>query len=457
MSDEITIKVRNLSKVYKLYNSPQERLKESLHPMRKKYHKNYYALNDVSFDIKKGETVGIIGKNGSGKSTLLKIITGVLTPTDGSVMVNGKISALLELGAGFNPELTGVENVYFNGTLLGYTREEMVEKIDSILSFADIGDFVYQPVKTYSSGMFIRLAFAVAIKVDPDILIVDEALSVGDEAFQRKCFSCFQDFQKQGKTIIFVSHAAATIVELCDRAMLFDQGELLLKGAPKSVVANYQKLVYAPLEKLAHLRNEFRALEASVHEHIPENHHKESWNALSGEMVPKQAPYLPATSFFDPNLSAKSTLIYESRGAVITDPHITCLSGEKANILVRGEEYVFTYMVHFEEDAHKVRFGMLVKTVTGNELGGLVSHPWAKPIDFIPKGTGKKQAFIFKCALLPGAYFLNAGVLGSVSGTETFLYRLIDAFMFRVQPEQYLLSTGVVDLSCSQSRGNSTN
>ena len=206
MPEEVVIKIENLSKVYKLYNSPVDRLKESLHPLRKQYHHDFYALNNVSFEIKKSESVGIIGKNGSGKSTLLKILTGVLTPTSGTVKVNGKVSALLELGAGFNPELSGIENVYFNGMLMGYTREDMAERLDEILSFADIGNFVHQPVKTYSSGMFVRLAFAVAINVDPDILIVDEALAVGDIKFQRKCFLKIEELRKSNKSILFVSH-----------------------------------------------------------------------------------------------------------------------------------------------------------------------------------------------------------------------------------------------------------
>lgn len=204
---DIAISVKHLTKVYKLYNQPIDRLKEALNPFKKSYHKDFYALNDVSFEIKKGETVGIIGKNGAGKSTLLKIITGVLTPTSGSVQVNGKIASLLELGAGFNPDYTGLENIYFQGSLMGYTREEMESKVDDILTFADIGEFIHQPVKTYSSGMFARLAFSVAINVEPDILIVDEALSVGDMAFQAKCFNKFKEFQRLNKTILFVTNS----------------------------------------------------------------------------------------------------------------------------------------------------------------------------------------------------------------------------------------------------------
>jgi len=238
------IKVSHLTKIYKLYDKPVDRLKESLHPLKKQYHKEFYALNDINFEIKKGETVGIIGKNGAGKSTLLKIITGVLTPTSGSVHVNGRIASLLELGAGFNPEYTGVENIYFQGSLMGYTREEVAKKVDEIIAFADIGDFVYQPVKMYSSGMYARLAFAVAINVDPDILIVDEALSVGDFAFQFKCFQKFQAFQKAGKTILFVSHSTQQIIQYCNKAMLIHGGKLIkYSDDVKQTTYDYEVLI----------------------------------------------------------------------------------------------------------------------------------------------------------------------------------------------------------------------
>lgn len=239
MSDNIAIKVENLNKSYKLYNSPLDRIKEAVHPFRKKYHHDFYALNDVSFEIKKGETVGIIGKNGSGKSTLLKLITGVLTPTSGTVTVNGKVSALLELGAGFNPDLTGLENVYFNGLITGFTREEMDRKLEDILSFADIGEYVYQPVKSYSSGMFVRLAFAVAVAVDPDILIIDEALAVGDVAFQLKCLLKLDDFRLKGVTILFVSHDTNVIKKFCNNAIWINIGKIMLAGKTNQVVDRY--------------------------------------------------------------------------------------------------------------------------------------------------------------------------------------------------------------------------
>lgn len=242
--NDIAIKVSNLSKVYKLYDTPTDRLKEALHPFKKQYHNDFYALNDISFEIKKGETVGIIGKNGAGKSTLLKIITGVLSPSSGNVQVDGRISSLLELGAGFNPEYTGIENIHLQGTLMGYSHEEMQAKIDDILAFADIGDFIHQPVKSYSSGMFARLAFAVAINVEPNILIVDEALSVGDAAFQQKCFKKFKKFQEMGKSILFVSHSTQQIIQYCSKAILLHQGKIIkLSENVKQTMYDYEVLI----------------------------------------------------------------------------------------------------------------------------------------------------------------------------------------------------------------------
>jgi len=239
MSSEVAIKVDNLTKIYRLYNTNLDRVKESLHPLRRKYHHEFYALNDISFEIQKGETVGIIGKNGSGKSTLLKIISGVLTPASGSVTISGRISALLELGAGFNPELTGIENIYFNGSLLGYNREEIAAKLDEILAFADIGEFAKQPVKTYSSGMFVRLAFSMATVVDPDILIVDEALSVGDVFFQQKCYKRLEELREKGITIIFVTHSMGDVIQFCQKTVLLDKGNILFYGDSTNAVKRY--------------------------------------------------------------------------------------------------------------------------------------------------------------------------------------------------------------------------
>lgn len=239
MNSNISISVEHLAKAYRLYHVPIDRLKEVVHPLRKKYFREFHALNDVNFEVRRGDTLGIIGRNGSGKSTLLKIIAGVLTPTSGNVEVNGKVSALLELGTGFNPELTGIENVYFSGTIMGFSKGEMDAKVDDILSFADIGKFIYQPVKTYSSGMFVRLAFAVAINVDPEILIIDEALSVGDMRFSMKCLRKMKDLIGRGTSAIFVSHDMVSVMNFCREVVWLHDGRIFQKGNPKRITTNY--------------------------------------------------------------------------------------------------------------------------------------------------------------------------------------------------------------------------
>lgn len=242
------IKCENIVKKYALYSNKTDRLIEALSLRKKKYHEDFYALNDVNFTVYNGECVGIIGKNGAGKSTLLKILTGVLTPTAGNVEVNGRVSALLELGAGFNPEYTGLENIYLNGVMIGYSKIEMESRVDQIAKFADIGQYLYQPVKTYSSGMFARLAFAVAINIEPDILIVDEALSVGDIFFQNKCYKKFEELRSKGVTVLFVSHDIATVKQMCSRVIWLENGVSKMVGDSVEVCNAYSNSV---LEKRA--------------------------------------------------------------------------------------------------------------------------------------------------------------------------------------------------------------
>lgn len=239
MLEDIAIKVEHLTKTYKIYNKPVDRLKESLHPLRKRYSQDFHALNDISFEVNKGETIGIIGKNGAGKSTLLKIITGVLTPTVGEVTVNGRIASLLELGAGFNPEMTGIENIYMSGMIIGYSKDDMEAKLDNIIDFADIGDFINQPVKMYSSGMFARLAFAVNAFIEPDILIVDEALSVGDVAFQAKCITRMRQMMRSGVTILFVTHDMSIVKNFCKKCIYLKKGSVILQGNAEEIADVY--------------------------------------------------------------------------------------------------------------------------------------------------------------------------------------------------------------------------
>lgn len=248
MTDSL-IEIKNLSKIYKLYPSSIDRVKEVISVSKKKYHKNFYALDNVSFSMKRGETVGIIGKNGSGKSTLLKMVAGVVTPSAGSIEVKGNISALLELGAGFNGDLSGMENIYLNGTLLGYSKQYVQNSIASILEFADIGDFIHQPVKTYSSGMYVRLAFAIAININPEILIVDEALSVGDMRFQQKCYRKIREIKKTG-TVLFVSHDTGALASFCDRIIWLDGGRIFKEGRPDKILDEYQAFMSYDIKEM---------------------------------------------------------------------------------------------------------------------------------------------------------------------------------------------------------------
>ena len=452
-SDDIAIRVRNLSKSYQIYETPRDRLKQFVLPrlqrmarqIPKQYYREFRALNDVSFDVRKGETVGIVGRNGAGKSTLLQIICGTLTPSGGTVETKGRIAALLELGSGFNPDFTGRENVHLNASVLGLSEEEIEMRFDDIAAFADIGDFIDQPVKTYSSGMVVRLAFAVAINVDPDILIIDEALSVGDELFQRKCISRIEVIRAVGATILFVSHAGNTIIELCDRAVLMDGGELLISGAAKAVIGKYQRLLYAPSNKRGAIRTEILTYHSSEFESLStahESRHKSSLNTdgCAGNTINEQ---------FDPHLVPKSTIEYESCGALISKPVILNRRGDPVNCLVRGNTYRYVYDVAFTSAAASVRFGMMIKTQAGVELGGGASAvSMQTAIPYVERGTIAHVEFSFECNLNQGVYFLNAGVVGALSEEETYLHRVLDAYAFRVMPDGEGHSTGTVDFKC---------
>lgn len=345
MSD-YAISVEHVEKMYKLYDKPTDRLKESLGLTRKKKYKEHYALHDVNFQVNKGETVGIIGTNGSGKSTILKIITGVLNPTAGEVKVNGRISALLELGAGFNMEYTGIENVYLNGTMIGFTREEIDAKLNDILEFADIGDFVYQPVKTYSSGMFVRLAFAVAINIDPEILIVDEALSVGDVFFQAKCYHKFEEFKKLGKTILFVSHDLGSIGKYCDRVVLLNQGVKLNEGKPKEMIDIYKKLL--------------------VNQYVDDDEtEKEQENESDNENTKEESG-----TWKDMTTSNPDIVEYGNGLATIIDYGIKDAAGNMSNAIEKGSDFTIMFKVKFNEKVSDPIFAITIKDLKGTEITG---------------------------------------------------------------------------------------
>ncbi|RCS31507.1 ABC transporter ATP-binding protein [Rhodanobacter denitrificans] len=436
MSSEISIRVDALGKAFPIYDKPHHRLMQMIAPGPKdRWYRTFHALNNVSFEVHRGETVGIVGRNGSGKSTLLQLICGTLTPSVGSVQAHGRIAALLELGAGFNPDFTGRENVYLNGSLLGLTRQELNERFDDIAAFADIGEFIEQPVKSYSSGMYIRLAFAVAINVTPDILVIDEALSVGDEAFQRKCFARIDAIRDAGATVLFVSHSAGAVIELCDRALLLDRGELIAKGTPKHVVSHYHKLIYAPADKREAVRESIRSGAIVAH------------RAMSAECVVESSEIVECEddACFEEGLLSQSTVRYVPRGATIEDPHIETLQGRRVNVLRRGQEYVYSYRVSLQRAAAAVRFGMMIKTLAGFELGGAVSAPNGMSELVVVPGQSFVVRFRFRAQLAPGTYFTNAGVTALEQDGETFLDRVVDAVMFKIMPDPYRLGTGSTD------------
>lgn len=398
--DNIAIKVENLTKVYKLYNKPIDRLKEALRLSRKKKYTEHYALRDVNMDIKKGETVGIIGTNGSGKSTILKIITGVLNQTSGTVTIDGRISALLELGAGFNMEYTGIENVYLNGTMIGFTKEEIDAKIQDILDFADIGDFVYQPVKTYSSGMFVRLAFAVAINIDPEILIVDEALSVGDVFFQMKCYKKFEEFKSLGKTILFVSHDLSSIAKYCDRVVLLNKGIKLCEGEPKEIIDIYKKVMVNQYDE---------------NEQLPMTDAEEPQAVTDDNRVWKEQLNL--------NPHADS---YGNGKADIVDFAIRDDKGMITNSIVKGSNFEIVMKVRFNEKLQDPLVAFTIKDLQGTEITG--TNTMLENVDLGNPEAGDVITVSFKQNMnLQGKeYMLSLGCTGFHEGDFTVYHRLYD-------------------------------
>lgn len=429
------LSVRGLSKRFELYERPVDRLKQTLWRGRRQFFREFWALRDVSFSLQPGQALGVVGRNGSGKSTLLQLVAGTLAPTSGEVDAPGRVSALLELGSGFNPEFTGRENVFLNGAILGVAHAEMRALMPELLAFADIGDFVDRPVKTYSSGMALRLAFAVATAVAPRILIVDEALAVGDEAFQRKCFARIEKIREMGAAILFVSHSPAQILELCDVALLLDAGEMVLLDEPRRVVPEYQRILYASPDNAARLRERLRRGEATAAD----------VDAVAAATIAPDAaaPGDPVASL-DPDLRSASMVEYAHHGARIATPAITTPDGTPVNVLVRGQAYHVRYDVTFDRAARHVRFGMMVKTTTGVELGG-GTWPPAGIEGVYAQGARVCVRFAFRCHLFAGMYFLNTGVSGEVEGVDTFLHRLVDAVAFRVQPDAANRQSGYVD------------
>ncbi|MDD3412710.1 MAG: ABC transporter ATP-binding protein [Lachnospiraceae bacterium] len=400
--EEIAIQVEHLDKVYKLYDKPMDRLKESLGmARRKKLSREHYALKDVNVTVKRGETIGIIGTNGSGKSTILKIITGVLNPTSGNVMINGRISALLELGAGFNMEFTGIENVYLNGTMIGFSKAEIDAKLQDILDFADIGEFVYQKVKTYSSGMFVRLAFAVAINIEPEILIVDEALSVGDVFFQNKCYHKFEEFKAQGRTILFVSHDLSSISKYCDRVVLLEHGKKLGEGTPKDMIDMYKKVLVHQLD--------------------------DSTMSNAAKNVQPKGSLWKDKMTLNPDQD-----VYGSGLAEIEDFCAVDNSGNITNTIIKGEPFTIKMKVRFYDNLSEPIIAVSYKNRLGVEITG--TNTMFEKISTGTPGPGEFLIVTFtqNMSLQGGEYLISLGCTGYREGEFTVYHRMYDIFNLQV-------------------------
>ena len=405
MSSDIAIKANKISKVYRLYDRPSDRFREAINP-KKRRSTDHHALSDVDMTIYKGETVGIIGTNGSGKSTMLKIITGVLTPTSGTITVDGRISALLELGAGFNMEYNGIENIYLNGTMMGFTKKEIDDRLQDILDFADIGEYVYQPCKTYSSGMFVRLAFAVAINIDPEILIVDEALSVGDVFFQAKCYHKFEEFKSQGKTILFVSHDLTSIAKYCDRVILLNKGVKLREGGPKEIIDAYKQVLVGQYKEED--KADTQALKSDNENVIGQD--KDT-----------------AGASINPEL-----LEYGDGSAVIHDYYITDKKGIRTSAIIKGEPFTIHFSVDFTRDIKAPIFAFTIKNIKGTEITGTNTMYEKAFLESVKAGESKSVTFTQDMNLQGGEYLLSFGTTGYEKDDFVVYHRLYDVMNLTV-------------------------
>ena len=413
---ELAIHVDRVSKVYKLYRRNRDRLIESLGLTKKKLSTPHYALKDVSLDIYKGETVGIIGTNGSGKSTILKIITGVLHETSGTVQVNGRISALLELGAGFNMEYNGIENIYLNGTMIGFSEKEIDEKLQDILDFADIGDYVYQPVKTYSSGMFVRLAFAVAINIDPEILIVDEALSVGDVFFQAKCYRKFEEFKQKGKTILFVSHDLSAISKYCDRAILLNQGVKLGEGSPKDMIDAYKQVLVGQYETpKAGVDVPAQSLTADGDVRAALDKQKKKQEAARMGVNPE-------------------TLEYGTKQAEIVSYYITDKNDVQTTAILKGDEFTMHMKVKVRPGIFRHRSLLFPSKTSRAWRSNVETNTMFEKtfLESVKAGQVLEITFRQKMRLQGGDYLISLGVTGYEKDTFKVYHRLYDVLNITV-------------------------
>ena len=431
MSDAVAISVKNLSKCYRIFPSPQARLLQGILGHRKQLYRNFWALRDINFELRQGQTLGVVGRNGSGKSTLLQMLCGTLTPTEGQINCHGRIAGLLELGSGFNPEFTGIENIFLNASLLGLKQKDIDSRLDSILAFADIGEHIHQPVKTYSSGMALRLAFAVQANIEPDILIVDEALAVGDELFQKKCFSRLSQLKQQGTSILLVTHSCAQIIQHCDQALLLHKGQQQLLGQPSIITTTYQQLANAPDEQWPAVIQRRQNLINSNKSNTDENKSKLAEHATE----------------HDPNLIPQSREIYPSEGIMIESVTVEYPDGRECNQITFGAAFQlrFKYRATSDHKPQPIRCGCHIANNQGLRITGQ-AFPLSGEF-FSPKAeTQWDMVFSFGAGLLPGVYFVGGGIWPA-DQPGAFLHRVVDFCAMRILSNPDSTPSGICDLS----------
>lgn len=441
---KLAVNVEGLSKCYRIYEHPRHRLLQTLWGNRRQYYKEFWALHELSFQLQRGETLGVVGRNGSGKSTLLQLICGTLTPSTGRVEVQGRIGALLELASGFNPEFTGRENVFLNGSVLGLSQAEIEQRLDTILTFADIGPFIDQPVKTYSSGMAIRLAFAVQAHVDPDVLVVDEALAVGDELFQRKCYAHLEQLKARGTSILLVSHSCPQIVQHCDQALLLHKGRARLWGKPQRITVVYQRLSNASDQEwdqaLAEL-NETATTRPSLGQGLGEE--------VSRQEEMRILEPLPGSeqveAWLDRSLQPSSTVIYPARGARIESLSIETAGGQPANILPYGLDFALRFDYQAEDSLPGLAFGCHIVSHDGQRVSGQVFPEQRETLNNVQAGDRWTIRFSFRGGLWPGMYFVGGGIW--VPGdSNLFLHRVVDFRALRILANGQIIAIGACNL-----------
>ena len=455
------IALTEVSKQYRLYDRKIDRLTEVLIPFKGTRHRIFNALQKINLNVDQGEVLGIVGRNGSGKSTLLKVISGIMPPSSGELNVSGKVVPLIELGAGFNPEFTGLENIFFYNSLHGFSRTQTEAILDEILDFAEIGDFIHQPLKVYSSGMMARLAFAVSINISPDILILDEVLSVGDEMFRRKCFAKMEAFFKGDKTVLFVSHSADSINELCTRCVWLHEGELILNGPPKVVTAMYRRLNTTKQEQMPMLLEEIRALNqneelmSAIYDEI--SILKESSNKIINgisniSVISEDGPVLEKLGLvktkgqFIPDLIPKSMVFDRHPHIDLYDIRIEEITGEKVNVILSGEQYLCRYRVTFKQTFPDVYFRILITNETGLILAAMNTRKTDATLSQVHKDDEYTIDWQFRCNLLSGYYFLSVSVLSIEQESVTTLTRVSDALVFQVIETNEIKQGGYVSL-----------